>query len=168
MRTPFFYGEHELTIDPKNRLLVPADVRKRIDPALDGDAFFVTLIKGVPWLYPERYYEELVNSRIPPGIAPNPGLVMWEQLRISLACRVEWDSQGRVVLPDTLLQRAKLDKKVCLIGLRDHLELWNQPSWEARRDQLLSQSEAIEAMGQEMFEIKAATASVATPIVPRP
>lgn len=167
MRAPFFYGEYELTIDPKNRLLVPADVRKRIDPVVHGDAFFVTLVNDVPWFYPELYYEEFVNARVPLGIAPHPSLVMWEQLRISLACRVDWDSQGRVVLPDSLIQRAKLEKKVCLVGRRDHLELWNQPAWAAQRQDLLVRSSVIEMMGQQMFATQAAVAvptSVAAPV----
>jgi len=156
LRTPFFYGEHELTIDPKNRLLVPAEIRKVIVPEIDGDAFFVTLRNNkVPWFYPERYYRELINSVIPPGIAPDAELIKWMRSRISLAVRVEWDSQGRVVVPDSLIQRAGLQKKVCLIGICDHLELWNQTDWDAQREELYSQDDAIEEIAKKRFATQA-------------
>ena len=56
------YGEHELTIDDKNRLLVPAEIRKSLSPERDGEAFFLVIGRNrKPWLYPERYYEHLVS-----------------------------------------------------------------------------------------------------------
>ena len=59
MRHLILYGEYELTIDDKNRLLVPSEVRKAIVPERDGEAFFLVVgINRVPWLYAERYYEQ--------------------------------------------------------------------------------------------------------------
>ena len=46
------------------------------------------------------------------------------------------DKQGRVLLPDKILKRAGILKEVTLIGVRDHLELWNRADWEARREEL--------------------------------
>jgi DNA-binding transcriptional regulator/RsmH inhibitor MraZ len=42
VRTTVLYGEFELAIDEKNRLLVPAEVRRALDPERDGEAFFIT------------------------------------------------------------------------------------------------------------------------------
>lgn len=136
MRHLVLFGEHELTVDEKNRILVPSQVRKQLDPERDGEAFFlVTGRDGRLWLYPERHYELLV-SRDPSELTPSEDTLAFDRLMLGLASRVEWDKQGRVLLPDKALKRAGIGKEVTLVGARDHLELWNRADWESEREQL--------------------------------
>ena len=136
MRHPVLFGEYELNIDDKNRLLIPSEVRSRIQPAEHGEALFLVIgIDRRPWFYPERYYEELV-TRQPGDITPATDLLAFDQMHFALASRLEPDKQGRVLLPDKILKRAGILKEVTLIGVRDHLELWNRADWEARREEL--------------------------------
>ena len=153
LRVPFFYGAHSLIIDSKNRLLVPSEIRRRIDPQLDGEALFVTLRGHAPrgrvlWLYPEKYYEQLLMSLMPPDIIPNDDLTEYAQMTFAMAERVEWDSQGRIGLPASLLRDAGLSNEVSLIGMRDHLELWNRADWDLRRTHVLEEGRDIEIRGK--------------------
>ena len=62
-KTLVLYGEYELTMDEKNRLVLPAEVRRALEPERDGEAFFVVIgVNQWPWLYPERGYEGLVST----------------------------------------------------------------------------------------------------------
>ena len=136
MRNLVLYGEYELTIDDKNRMLVPADIRKNIDPQRDGEAFFLVYgIDGRPWLYPERYYEQLVN-RDPSELTPNDDVLAYDRMNLGMASRIEWDKQGRVLFPDKFLKRSGVGKDVTLVGVRDHLELWSRSDWETERRNL--------------------------------
>jgi MraZ protein len=136
LRHLVLYGNYELTVDDKNRFLVPSEVRKKLDPERDGEAFFlVTGRDGRLWLYPERHYELLV-SRDPSELTPSEDTLAFDRLMLGLASRVEWDKQGRVLLPDKALKRAGIGKEVTLVGARDHLEIWNRSEWENERDQL--------------------------------
>ena len=138
MRHLVLYGNYELTVDDKNRILVPSEVRKKLEPERDGEAFFlVTGRDGRLWLYPERYYEQLV-SREPTELTPSEDTLAFDRMMLGLASRVEWDKQGRVLLPDRALKRAGIGKDVTLVGARDHLELWNRSDWDAAREQLES------------------------------
>jgi MraZ protein len=143
LRHLVLYGEYELSIDDKNRMLVPSEVRKSIDPERDGEAFFLVVgVNRVPWLYPERYYENLV-SRDPGDVTPDEQKLAFDQMNFAMASRLEWDKQGRVLIPDKTLKRTGTGKEVTLIGVRDHLELWNRSDWEARREQLLDRSSEV-------------------------
>lgn len=136
MRHGLLYGSYELTIDDKNRLLIPSEVRRAIIPERDGEAFF--LIVGVnrrPWFYTEKYYEYLVNQQAP-EITPGEESLAFDQMNFAMTSRVEWDKQGRVLVPDKTLRRTGTHKEVTLIGARDHLELWNRDEWSAREEQL--------------------------------
>ena len=143
MRHLVLYGEYELTIDDKNRMLIPSEVRRSIDPERDGEAFFLVVgVNRVPWLYPERAYEQLI-SRNPAELTPEEDSLAFDQMNFAMASRLEWDKQGRVLIPEKTLKRTGLTKDVTLIGVRDHLELWNQADWEARREALLARSAEI-------------------------
>jgi MraZ protein len=136
VRHPVLFGEYELNVDDKNRLLIPSEVRSRIKPEEDGEAWFLVIgTDRRPWLYPEKYYEQLV-TRVPGDITPAHDLHEFDQMHFALASRLEPDKQGRVLLPDKNLKRAGIKKEVTLIGVRDHLELWNRADWEARREEL--------------------------------
>lgn len=130
------WGEHELTIDDKNRMLVPAEVRRQLDPERDGEAFFViTGTDGRLCLYPERHYEALVD-RDPSELTPDLDTLSYDRMNLALASRVEWDKQGRVLFPERVLRRAGLERDVTLVGVKDHLELWQRSHWQAERERL--------------------------------
>jgi len=136
MRHPVLTGEFELNIDEKNRLLVPSEIRKSISQQEHGDGFFLVMgINRRPWLYSERYYENLVTAG-PADITPENDLLAFDQLHFALASRVEPDGQGRLLLPQKILRRAGIQKEVTLIGVRDHLEIWNRSDWDARIEEL--------------------------------
>jgi MraZ protein len=145
VRTTVLYGEFELAIDEKNRLLVPAEVRRALDPERDGEAFFITVgVNRRPWLYPERRYEAFV-SQMESELTPGEDRLAFDQMFFSMASKVDWDKQGRILVPDKYRVRTNLSREVTLVGVRDHLELWNRPDWAARMDELESQRAEIAA-----------------------
>src|SRR5436190_8999545 len=143
LRHPILFGEYDLTIDEKNRLPIPALVRKLINPEVDGDAFFMVVGGNrKPWLYPKRYYEELV-MQVPAELTPGAQQQDFDQLRFAMTSLLEWDAQGRILIPERTLKRTGLNREVTLFGSRDHLELWNRDDWEVRREELIARSEKI-------------------------
>ena len=136
-------GEYELSIDDKNRLLIPSDIRRMIDPERDGKAFYLVLgYNRRPWLYPERYYEDMVFQE-QPEITPGEEQLAFDHVNFALASKIEWDTQGRLLIPEKTLRRTELKKEVTLIGARDHLEIWNRADWESWREELVKRSPEI-------------------------
>jgi MraZ protein len=143
MQHAVFIGDYDLTIDPKNRLLVPAEVRRKFDPVRDGKAFLMVVGSNRKlWLYPKNYYESLV-SQVPQDITPDDDLLAFNQLHFAMASEQEWDKQGRILINDKTLRRTGLGKEVTLIGSGNHLQLWNRAEWEQRYEELLSRSTEI-------------------------
>lgn len=46
--------------------------------------------------------------------------------------RVAFDDQGRLVIPDNLLNFAKIEKPV-VIGAGDHFEIWDKLTWQKQK-----------------------------------
>jgi transcriptional regulator MraZ len=43
----------------------------------------------------------------------------------------ELDKQGRIGLPAMLLEHAKLGRDVVVLGVNDHLEIWDRAAWRS-------------------------------------
>ena len=138
MRTTVLYGEHDLLIDEKNRVSIPSEIRKSLDPERDGDKFFLVIgVNQRLWLYPDRAYETLV-SKLASEMSPGDDMLDFDQMNFSMADRQKWDEQGRMPIPPKIVRRAGLGKEVTLIGVRDHLELWDRAEWEAHSQELIT------------------------------
>lgn len=123
-------GEYQHVIDDKGRVLVSNKLRNQIDVDEHGGNFYLVLgANGILCLYPEKYFEQLALSVSPAGTAPDEAVV-FERISFALASRVELDNQGRLLLNEKLRNRAGLKEDVTLVGVRDHIELWNSPDWE--------------------------------------
>ncbi len=114
-----------------------------MNPDRDGEAMFLVFgTNGRPWLYPERQYEAMV-AKIQQELAPTEDALAFDQMHFAMASRLEWDKQGRVLIPEKTLKRTGLGKEVTLIGVRDHLELWNRTEWDNHREALIARSSEI-------------------------
>ena len=132
------FGQYELTMDDKNRLLIPADVRRRLNPTDGQTEFFIKLgTNGVPWIYSSSRWAEIASED---DIGMDPTIEQLNHLHFHFATthQLEWDKQGRAVVPDLLLKMTKTGKDVMLVGSKDHLELWNRAAWAERTEALLA------------------------------
>jgi MraZ protein len=120
-------GTHPRTLDDKKRLVLPKRTREQLgDPAL----LFVT--PGPDeclWLYTETELARLAD-KLDQAPATDAEARVFRRLYFAQTEAVELDKNGRVLVPERLVQFAGLQHEVVLIGVRDHLELWDAARWQ--------------------------------------
>jgi len=130
-RTPLFVDQKDLMLDSKSRLSIPVDIRNLLDPAEHGSCLFLVFgLNKKAWLYTEREYEHLADE-VPAGIAPGKATQVYRQVTFALSSRVEFDKQGRILIPDKMKKRTGLKTEVTLVGAGNHLEIWDRAEFEA-------------------------------------
>ncbi|MHC5082591.1 MAG: division/cell wall cluster transcriptional repressor MraZ [Planctomycetota bacterium] len=123
-------GEYEHTIDEKNRLFISNKLRSQIDADQYGSHFFLSMgPNGILCMYPEKYFQQIALVGAPGMGAPDES-VAFERLSFALASKVELDRQGRLLINEKLRRRAGLGTTLTLVGVRDHIEVWNTEDWE--------------------------------------
>jgi MraZ protein len=138
-------GFFPLVIDEKNRLLVPAKLREQIKPQVDGESFILKIgPNGRLWFVCKKYDDAMAEALGTDAI-PNDERQDYELLNYGMTDEVSWDKQGRMVVPQNFVDWAKLDKEVCLVAVKDHLELWNKTDWMKAMDDLRAKSGEIAA-----------------------
>jgi len=123
-------GEYQHVIDGKSRVLISNKLRSQIDVDEHGSNFYLILgTNGILCLYPEKDFERIVLAVGPGTTAPNEA-VTFERMSFAMASKVELVGQGRLLLNERLRTRAGLKDNITLVGVRDHIELWNSEQWE--------------------------------------
>jgi MraZ protein len=122
-------GEYEGTVDEKGRVFISNKLRSQIDCDEHGNNFYLTLgANGILCLYPEKYFQQLALAESPGTVAPDEA-VTFERMSFALASKVELDRQGRLLINEKIRKRANLQDNLTLVGIRDHIELWNTEDW---------------------------------------
>jgi len=142
-------GTHPRTLDDKNRVTLPKRVREQLGTV---DQLFVT--PGPDqclWVYDQVSLEALA-AKLDAAPATGGDGSVFRRLFFAQMEAVDLDRMGRALIPDRLVQFAGLEKDVILIGVRDHLEVWNARKW----DEYLNQhGPRFDAVAAGAFEAKA-------------
>ena len=138
------FGNCDVVIDDKNRLQIPADIRRSMEPEADGNAFYVVPgINEKPWLWPEKLYEKMAADGFRSEFSPEDDEQAFIEMNCGMAFRVELDKQGRILLPDKWLKKQDLGREVTIVGKFDHAEIWPRAQWAAREEELLSRRKEV-------------------------
>lgn len=139
-----FLGEYEVTIDAKGRFLVPAALKKQL--AEEGAHQFV-INRGLDSclsLYPMESWDPLY-AKISKLNDFDSKASAFKRRFLNGASKVELDSAGRLLLPKTLMEYAKLEKDAVLVFVGDKIEIWDKIKYK----------EFFESFSQEEFKIMA-------------
>ena len=125
-----FYGEYEHTIDRKGRLIIPAKFRQALKEH-DVNALFLTRgFDGCLFLFPESEWRDAENrfKQIPFTKAEGR---KFNRLFFSGASEVTVDRLGRLLIPRTLKEFARIKQDVVIVGVSTRMEVWAKEQWQA-------------------------------------
>jgi len=120
-------GTHPRTLDDKKRMALPKRIREQLG---EPETLFVT--PGPDqclWVYTQQGLERLAD-RLDQAPATDAEARVFRRLYFAQTEAVDLDRSGRILIPERLGQFASLQRDVVLIGVRDHLELWDAARWQ--------------------------------------
>ena len=133
-----FIGEYSHVIDEKGRLAIPAKFRA----LLQGQVVVTKGLDKCLFVYSQTAWERIASklASLPFNKANDRAL---GRHFLAGAMDIDFDSQGRINLPEYLRQFAGLSKKVVIAGLYDRLEVWDEAAWQAYKQATDQESNAI-------------------------
>lgn len=148
-----FRGVQHINMDAKGRLAMPARQREPLLSRCEGQ-IVVTIDTQTRCLvvYPLPEWER-IESEIQDLPALKPAVKRFQRLVLGYATDIELDSSGRMLLPQSLREYARLDKKLVLVGQGKKLEIWSEDLWLAERDQALEDSGPDAELPDELFTL---------------
>jgi len=125
MQRPILVGEYDFTLDAKNRVAVPARLR-----AAFADGIYVTKEKErcLGGYNPDQFESRLAEDTE----ATEAGSSQRRNAKRFLAASAvhqELDRQGRITIPAKHLEYGGITRDVTIIGVQDHIEIWDRAAW---------------------------------------
>jgi len=134
---PRFSGEHVATLDPEGRILLPMPLRNAFNPGREDRTLMANLEPEgcIALREPERWtaYVDRLRARASDAAASRRFLMYLAATSAGVKC----DRQGRVRVPDGLLQKAGIERakgarsEVVLSGNFDDIRIWSPERWAA-------------------------------------
>jgi MraZ protein len=124
-------GNHPARIDDKGRIKIPNGFRSFVESQY-GLELFVTSVTGeYVRLYPMAVWLE-IERKLAAVPSTNPSKLRFLDRVNFFGQAVAMDRQGRVVLPQILRETAAMLGEVSVLGLHNHLAVWNQRRLQER------------------------------------
>ena len=136
-RTMMLNGAYDHTLDDKGRVSLPAKHRGEMGdtlallPGLDGQIN----------VYPLMTWQKAAENVFTQNQAFKEARDLTRILYSATECQV--DRQGRILIPPSLRARVHLDTDVVILGMHDHLEIWDRERWQELLQRLDSEGSQI-------------------------
>ena len=119
-------GSYTVTLDKSGRIKIPEKFRIALEKEYGKDLFITSLTDESVQVYPLPVWEALsgVSEEASLHLQPTVRKFMLRVNRKGNQVRI--DSKGRILISQTLREKAKLEDEVEVIGLSNHLEIWNK------------------------------------------
>ena len=136
-----FRGQHEHSLDAKDRLTVPARFRAALSEGVVLTAGLDPCVEVFPVGDYSRHEQEALAQLNPFSRSDR----MMRRRILARSADESLDSAGRIHLPKHLIEHAGLEGGCVVVGLVDHLEIWSADAWREHNRE-------IDAGAEEMAE----------------
>ena len=124
-------GEFSSLIGEKNRIALP----KKIRDEFKGKIIVTRGYENCLIILDTERWNNLLSS-----INKNPLLSLnvrdTKRFLLGGATEIEYDTQGRFVLPESLKSYAELVEKIVFLGVGEWAEIWNEETWKRKLENL--------------------------------
>ena len=120
-----FIGQFEHTIDEKNRIAVPSKFRKEFKEG----AIISKGLDGCLFLFAKSKFKQMAQDIAELPLSKSSAR-LYARLILASAQEVDFDNQGRIVIPGYLKKHSQVKKDAVILGLYDRVEIWAVEVWE--------------------------------------
>lgn len=125
-----FFGYYEHNLDTKGRIVIPSKMREEAG----AKVYIMKGYDGALSIFKSSDFEKFVlESQNIPFNKKNSRAYL--RVQFASACELDVDKQGRVQIPSTLLTKYNIGKELVILGVGDHIEVWDKAIYLAYESQ---------------------------------
>ena len=144
----FFTGEHECKLDAKGRLVLPSRLKSVLPEASKKSIIVRKGFESNLILYPITEFQNIytrINSL-------NEFSSEQRKLKRNLfsgISQVDFDSNGRFLIPKNMISHCEIERDVILIGVGNIIELWDPKKY---KNNLIKDSKEFSTLAQKYLD----------------
>tara|TARA_Y100001934_G_C12012013_1_gene612745 strand:+ start:91 stop:543 length:453 start_codon:yes stop_codon:yes gene_type:complete len=144
-----FTGEYNYNIDQKGRLNIPAKFRKALDPKNDNTFVITRGFDPSLIVYPLVEWKKVEQQLLLLSSIKNKDRNFVRSI-VRYATISKYDSQGRIQIPDMLLEYGQIQKEVSIIGMINKIELWDKSQLDLNDKETNNENHVFEDLANEI------------------
>jgi MraZ protein len=136
-----FQGQYSVKVGSFYRLAFPSPYRERL-----GGRFIITYgFDNSLIATSEQYWDELFKKEIEGKSFLSPQVRDMRRFFLGGISTIEFDSQGRFIIPEYLREYAQvqMQEEVIYVWQKEYIEIWNKKNWVDRQREVLKNITAI-------------------------
>ena len=122
-------GSYTHAVDHKGRVNIPTKFRRFLPPEPEDALVLTRGLDGCLFAYPLEEWQ-VIEEKLRSLPVTQQNARQFIRLLTSQATTVALDKQGRIAIPKPLLDLARIETDIVIIGTLDHFELWNPQDYE--------------------------------------
>lgn len=133
-----FIGEYSHNLDAKGRIIIPSKFRDELHTT-----FILTRgFDGCLTIYSLEQWEKLFKevNKLP---TTKKDARQYIHVLTARACECTLDNQGRIQIPSFLSKPVNLTKECVIVGVNDHVEIWDKDTWNKYYDEAAGSFEEV-------------------------
>lgn len=131
---PAFSGKYYYTIDPKGRIIIPAPFRDLLASQYSTRLYITNApVDQCLRIYPAEEWSRL-QDKVRTKPASDRHMKFFMRRVIGSAVETDIDKQGRILIPASLREDAKINSSIVIVGQVDRIELWDREEWDSLVD----------------------------------
>ena len=144
-----FTGEYNYNIDQKGRLNIPAKFWKALDPKNDNTFVITRGFDPSLIVYPLVEWKKVEQQLLLLSSIKNKDRNFVRSI-VRYATISKYDSQGRIQIPDMLLEYGQIQKEVSIIGMINKIELWDKSQLDLNDKETNNENHVFEDLANEI------------------
>jgi len=123
-----FRGRYEHSMTEKGRVIVPAKFREVVREKYSEETLIVTNFDRCLAVYPLKEWKEIERkvSELPQF---KQEVISFLRYLLGAAIECPIDGQGRILIPQSLRNHARVNRDVVMIGMLTRFEVWAKEVW---------------------------------------
>lgn len=124
---PNFVGAYFYALDAKNRLAIPSKIRFAIRQS--RELVLSCGLEGCLNLYQAEGWKRIGEKLEAMALKDRSAHRAFKRMLFASASEVEFDDEGRILIPQHLARYADLKRDAAIIGLGEKVEIWSKQRW---------------------------------------
>ena len=133
-----FIGLYERNFEARGRLAIPVNFRKK----LSAGAILTRGLDGCLFLFSKRNWQEIADKLSKTPLTSVDARAFTRLLTYE-AFEVDFDSQGRILIPEILKNFSQLVKTAIVAGSLDRIEIWDKEKFNLYQKKIEKSSDEI-------------------------
>lgn len=146
-----FRGTYHNSVDDKGRTVLPARLREQIHKEHETPLVLTLGFDKCLYLYPLDVWKK-IEEKLSSLDSLSAEVRLLQRTLLRATDEIQIDAQGRIMISPILRKEAGIAKSVMIVGMLQHIEIWDMDQYENYHAQTNPSAQSLELLGQKLSD----------------